>query len=372
MATRITPYAQEHVEQMLQFNQRVRAGGMQSQFPAQPTSDWLPPVPGRRIFQDYYVALDDSSTVRGAYILKHQDFKLGDQVISIGDFQLPISEGAVNRTYASVATTLLLDCQRKQPLLDGLGIGGHNEAVARLVKAAGWSFATVPFFFKVIYPFQFFRKTTFLRRSAAKRLVLDMAAFSGLGCLALKICHSLKNRNLDRSQAVTVRQIDAFGPWADELWEACRNNYPYIAVRDQATLDILYPREKAKFIRLQVLDGSRLLGWAVMLDTQMTKHKHFGAMRLGSVVDALAAPQDAGAVVAAATRLLQQRGVDLVVSNFSHRDWGAGFDAAGYLRGPSNFLHATSRPLSKLLAERQIDIGDMHLNRGDGDGPINL
>jgi hypothetical protein len=372
MPIKIAAYTESHVEQVLRFNARLRAGGMNSQFPPRAVSDWLPHVPGRRLFQDYYVAADETGVVRGAYILKHQDFQVAGRVISIGDFQLPISEGAVNPAFVNVATMLLFDCQHRQPLFYGLGIGGYDEPVARFGKAAGSTFSTVPFFFKVIHPVRFLRQITHLRRSAMRRLVLDAMAFTGAGYVGFKAAHTLLDRRAARRHGVTVERVDEFGPWADELWQACKDAYPMIAVRDLETLRILYPREKEKFIRLKVRQGDHLIGWAVLLNTQMTDHKHFGAMRLGAFVDSLAAPADAATVVSAATACLEPQGVDLIVSNQSHRQWRAAFNAAGYLRGPSTFLLATSRALTTLLTEQNIANDDIYMTRGDGDGPIHL
>jgi len=110
----------------------------------------------------------------------------------------------------------------------------------------------------------------------------------------------------------------------------------------------------------------------VMLDTRMERHKQFGAMRVGSIVDCMARPEDAGEVMAAAADVLLGRGTDIIVSNQLHHAWGKALKRAGFLSGPTNFLFAVSKPLASLL--QPVDAGqiDMHMNRGDGDGPINL
>ena len=144
------------------------------------------------------------------------------------------------------------------------------------------------------------------------------------------------------------------------------------AVRDMETLQILYPRDDARFVRLRIRRGAETIGWAVLLNNRWWNHKHFGRMRLGSIADVLAAPADAAEVVRCATRFLQQRGVDLIVSNQSHAAWRRAFRKSGYLRGPSNFNFASSKPLSGLLQSAGVQQEDMHWTRGDGDGPINL
>jgi hypothetical protein len=68
--------------------------------------------------------------------------------------------------------------------------------------------------------------------------------------------------------------------------------------------------------------------------------------------------------------MLEQRGVDLIVSNQLHRAWSAGLIEAGFRKGPSNYLLALS-PAFAAAAGSAAD-HEFHFNRGDGDGPIHL
>ena len=61
-----------------------------------------------------------------------------------------------------------------------------------------------------------------------------------------------------------------------------------------------------------------------------------------------------------------------MVSNQSHAAWRGGFRQAGFLAGPPHFLFASSPELTKLLRREGLENDDLHFNRGDGDGPINL
>jgi hypothetical protein len=77
-------------------------------------------------------------------------------------------------------------------------------------------------------------------------------------------------------------------------------------------------------------------------------------------------------VLAAAAAFLQARGVDLMVSNQSHAAWCDGMRRAGFLGGPSNVIFAASPELAALLRQENTQNQELHFNRGDGDGPINL
>jgi hypothetical protein len=104
----------------------------------------------------------------------------------------------------------------------------------------------------------------------------------------------------------------------------------------------------------------------------LKNHKQFGNMRLGSLVDCLSLKGHEAAVASLAADYLRQRGVDLIVSNQLHPDWGAGLRAAGLITGPSNFGLALSPPLARLAGCEADALPRWHFNRGDGDGPINL
>jgi hypothetical protein len=128
----------------------------------------------------------------------------------------------------------------------------------------------------------------------------------------------------------------------------------------------------SRFLCYKVTRGSAVIGWAVLLDTQMRDNKHFGNLRVGSIVDCLALPEQASGVVRAATRVLEAREVDIIVSNQSDAAWGAALKSAGFLQGPSNFRFAASRELAKILDPLPTTMGHIHLNWGDGDRPVTL
>ncbi len=371
MPIRITEYTEDMTDQVARLNERLRAGGATVQFSMSHVPTWLPKIAGRKLYQQYYLATDESATVRGAYILKHQEFFLAGQTLSIADLQLPISEGIVDESYRTVGVLLLLDALKKQPLLFGLGIGGYDEPLSRLLKASGWHLSAVAFFFSILRPFHFLRNIVHLRRSPLRRCLLDVLAFSALGWAAIKALQAVRYRR-PAPPATGVETVEEFSDWVDDLWQRCKAGYGMSAVRDGRTLRILYPKEEKKFIRLKIARQDNVVGWAVLLNTQLTGHRQFGNMRLGSIVDCFAAPEDAAYVIRAATAFLQQQGVDMMVSNQTHAAWCAAFDASGFMRGPSNFLFAASKGLKQQLDKAGVKNEEIHMNRGDGDGPINL
>ena len=98
----------------------------------------------------------------------------------------------------------------------------------------------------------------------------------------------------------------------------------------------------------------------------------FGHLRVGSIVDTLADPADAGEVVSAATRYLTGRGVDIVVSNQAHPAGAQGFAQNGYAVLPGKRLFAMSPQLQAALAPFDEVSNGLHLTNMDGHGPMAL
>ncbi len=69
------------------------------------------------------------------------------------------------------------------------------------------------------------------------------------------------------------------------------------------------------------------------MDSQLEDHKQFGNMRLGSIVDCLALCGCEGSAMAAASNVLEQRGVDLIVSNQHHQAYGTVLKSSDFLSG---------------------------------------
>src|SRR5262249_37034088 len=155
-----------------------------------------------------------------------------------------------------------------------------------------------------------------------------------------------------------------FGDWVDAIWEAARTEYTLTAIRDRNALEALYGGQAFReLIVLRMTRQGRDIGWATGLDSAMSGHRPFGNLRGGSIVDGFAAPDDAPAVIGAAASFLERRPVDLIVSNQSHRAWIDGLKSAGFLKGPSNFVLALSRPLAARIAPCEERWAEFHFNR---------
>ena len=365
----VTPYTEDLEAAVQSFNRRLHAKGETDwRFPESHRPQF-PKVEGRVPFQEFFLAVH-AGAVRGGYLLTHNQFALrGEEVAIACGPQFNMSEGLIDRNYAMVGVIQAQDALRRQPLMYALGMGGLDVPLTKLLVAMEWVAFPVPFYFRVLSSSHFFGNITYLRKDPRKRIAMDFLHYSGLGYLGVRVAQTRLRPIRNRHRRIVV---DSFGTWADEIWEKCRFQYSLVGMRNSSTLNVFYPPRESRVVRLRVSTDAHDIGWAVVLDSQMRGHRQFGNMRVGSIVDCLAAPEDAVHVVNCATEFLQQRGVDILVTNQASSDWCSALAANGYLKGPSNFILALSPQLVHRLLPLKHHAAHIHMNRGDGDGPIHL
>jgi hypothetical protein len=376
MTLRIVPYTAEYEDAVRAFNARMAAKYLDTAlystaFPTSHIPAWLPKRPGCDLYQEQFLAIDDESIVRGGYILKHQVYLLKGNPISLAAYQLPISEGVADRRFVNVAMSLYADALRREPYLFGLGGGGFHVPIIRFLLAADWQALLVPFWFRIVRPNVFLHNIAALRNSPLRRTACDLLEHSGLGWLAIRGIHGIIGK-YRHPAGVTCELVNEFSAWADDVWEECKGHYSLISIRNRQIVEILYPAGNERFKRLKVMRDGHIIGWAVLVNTRMSDHRQFGNMRVGTLVDCFAKPDDARDVTACARDFLVEEGADLLISNQAHQGWSQALKDCGFLEGPSNFPFLAAPKLAALLAPFQETAKGFHLNRGGGDGPIHL
>lgn len=359
----IQPYRAQHQTAVKAFNQRLRAatGDPDLVFYETSSPSWLPQVAGSPLFNQYFVAVEDDA-VRGAYALKYERFHLlGHGEYPVACYHHPLSEGIINRNYASIGSLLLRDALQRESTLYALGMGGLDRPLAKMLGVMRWHLYTVPFYFRVVNSFRFLRQMNVLRQAPWRRLLMDFAAFSGAGWAANSAAQALKQRQ--PASSFEIQKVNQFPESVDALWHELKGEYRLASVRDHPTLVRLYPSEDLDLTRLCISRQGKLIAWAVVGERR--KDTKFGSLRVGSILDCWAHPEHALAIVGAAAETLERQGMDLIVSNQSHSAWGEALRNCGFFQAPSNFIFATSRQHSTFLKR---DFSGAHITRANGDG----
>ena len=325
------------------------------------------------IFKNNFILIENETIVRAGYTLKCQWFKINNELLQIGYYYNPITAGLFNKKYNICALLLLNDAQKKYENLFCLGMGGYSKALPKLLKGLNWNLKMVPFFFKVCNPNSFLKNIKYSKNSKLKYFVNTLIVNSGLGWFGIKIFFlvlSLFHIKLKNKPYLDAKEIDTFDESLDVIWENAEKYSSFIAVRNSKYLKMLYSDKK--FIKLKFFHNNKIVGWSISLCTDLEKHKQFGQMKLGSIVDCLSLKGYETSIVQKTSKMLKDKKVDLIVSNQSHIFWRKAFKKNSFFRGPSNFVFASSKKLTNKLMIDATWKDYTHLTRGDGDGPINL
>jgi hypothetical protein len=373
MGIRIVPHSTELSAAVEAFNGRMRAGGSPWGLSPDPVPTWLPKRPGQHVWREWYAAVDETSAVRGGFVLKPQNWLVRGQMTMVTDWQGPVSEGSVDPRYAWLAVRLIREMVIQRPALYSWGHGGNEQPVLQILRKMGWLLHGTPFCLLVVKPSRFLRLNAYLRTSPPRRAALDFLAYTGAGSAGLRTLHALLRLRSVRRFGARAEPIAGFGAWADELWQRCKDRYTAIAVRDAVSMNALAPAGSwPPVTRLRVHRRGHTIGWALVMDTRMQDDARFGDLHVGSIVDCFADPRDAGEIVSAATDFIRRRGVDVIVSNQSHPEWIRGFAENGYLTLANRRFFVASPELKRILEPFAETAGGLHLTNMDGHGPHSL
>src|ERR1700730_13185938 len=268
MAIVIQPYRPEHEPAVADFNQRLRQAGEDENLVfyrwAQPR--WLPRTAESRSYNEFFVAVD-GGIVRGGYALKSQEFFFPDgEIRSIGYYHHPLSEGIVNKAHAMVGALLLRDAMQRAPVLYCLGMGGDDRPLPQMLGRLGWGHCPVPFFFRLVNPSRFLRNMQTLRSPSWRKVLMDLAAYSGAGWAGSKLFQGYRALRAPRSSAAECCEVASFegadvAEGAQSLWEQARQTCSFTAMRDAEALRTLYPPAQTHLTRIVMRRDGATIGW---------------------------------------------------------------------------------------------------------------
>jgi hypothetical protein len=347
----------------------LRNGGLEPElaFPEEPKAEFQTEA-SAPIYQKFFLAVEGTE-VRGGYFLTYETWRINQTTETVCNYRLPISESLINCAYRGLGRTLVQHATKRNPFLYCLGMTNMRRPLPKMLRAENWWMKKTPFYFRFVRPSKVLRGLTYLRNKKTWRIAMD-AVDGKIGTALISGVHKL--RVSKPPTAIAIETVPDFGTWSDNIWQQTQNNYPVLAVRNQEILRIRYPAESVRFLRLVASLGSTVVGWAILLDTAMTGHRHFGDLRVGTIVDGLAISGMEQSVAHAASQTLEERGVDLIVSNQSHGNWQSALTRCGFFRGPSNRIFAVSPALAQRLHPVESQFPFYHFTRGDAAGPIHL
>jgi hypothetical protein len=359
------------------LNSRLKAGGRQDEMPLDPAlpgeAQYRPK--GFPLYRQMLIA-EDGEEIRAAMMLCHHNIYINNEKLEFCWTKLPLSEGIIDVKYSLAIIQLMKKALDYQPFLMGLGAGNPDSEGHRFFVKLKWRYQSIPFFFypvkvgKVLRGLRYFKDNSMLHYGAL------LGAYSGAGAglsHMLNLRRKLSTRKIGGLSLHEVSQVGCFDDWADRIFASSIDDYP-VAIRSDATsLNIVYPPNDHRYIRLRVRKkGTKQdAGWIVLANKQMKNNHYFGDLNVGTLVDGFGRSEDISLLVTAGLNHLIETGVDLIVANYSHLAWIEACRSAGMFGGPSNFQIFVS-PNGTPLLKDGFPLHRIHLARGHSDGMDNL
>jgi hypothetical protein len=316
--------------------------------------------------------VQDEGAVRGGFLLAAFPAGFGDGRDTVAlNAREPLSEALIDSKYALLGLRILKFMERRGPHLFALGMGSESRPFPRLLKGAQWDLRQVPFLFRVVRARRFLLQLRMLRTSRARRTLAAAAAFTGLGKAGLAALQYRAGVSALSPGGLALDPVREWDGWVDDLWAECRPACSFSVARDLRTVRELYPLDDRHRGYVLRRDG-RPVGWMSARLSRLRGHKFFGDLQVATLMDGVALPGVQRGCVTLVSRALARAGADLLVTNQSHVEWVAAFQAAGYLKGPSNYILALSKQLAAEIASQPGGFGRMHFTRGDSDGRAHL
>jgi hypothetical protein len=368
----------DDIPAVARFNHRLREGGRGEEqitlHPSLPGEAQYRPA-GFPVYRQMMIA-EDGREVRAAVMLYHNSVFIHGRKREFCWLDMPISEGIIDRRYSLAIVLLLKAVSRYEPFLMSTGAGPEDKDSFRLLSKLDWKHHAVPFFFypvkvtKVLLGMSYFKKHAKLRYGAL------LGAYSGAGA-ALSGLLALRRRGATGLSGYEYSVEEAFDDWADRIFEDCLPDYGVAMRSDATTMNILHPPDKPSLTRLRVRrkgakrGAGRDAGWILVASKQMRNNRHFGDLKVGTLVDGFGRAADAPALVAVGINHLAETGADIIVANFSHAAWMEACRRTGMFAGPDNYYHFVS-PGGSPLFEDTCPSGAIHMTRGHSDGMWSL
>jgi hypothetical protein len=365
------------IDAVVRLNSRLKAGGRQDEMPLDPAlpGEQLYRPEGFPLFRRMLIA-EDGQEVRAAMMLCHHNIYINGEKLDFCWTKMPLSEGIVDVKYSLAIIQLMKKALDYQPFLMGLGAGNPDSEGYRFFVKLKWRYQSIPFYFypikvgKVLRGLRYFKNNPMLHYGAL------LGAYSGAGAglsQLLDVRRRVSTKKFGGLSTFEVSPVESFDDWADHIFESSIDDYP-VAIRSDATsLNIVYPPNDHRYIRLRVRrKGTKQdAGWIVLASKQMRNNHYFGDLNVGTLVDGFGRSECITLLVAAGIDHLIGTGVDIIVANYSHGAWIEACRSAGMFSGPSNFQIFVSPKGGPLLNE-SFPLDRIHLARGHSDGMDNL
>jgi hypothetical protein len=362
----IEVYGAEHEAEAAAFNRRMREGNAPTDFLL--VERMAPPAFRSGVTATQWVAVDEQGHVRGGVLSWDHQGTVGHIEQRVINLQSPLSEGIIDPAFFLVGSQIIKFFLRQTPYVYIVGMGAEDRPLPRVLKAMGWTVRPVPFFFRMLRPARCVRQLGPLRNSPWKRIAGAIAAATGAASIGAAVVHRATAPTRKAAAEYVAEEATSWGDWTADAWSSFVPSVTFSVLRNQDNLSFYYPFQRDHLKAWKLKRGAHVEGWFALAISTMKGSAYFGNLKVATLTDCVGSPDAIRAGCLLAVEQARREGADLFITNQSHVALQEACIGAGFRRGPSNYMLATS----KLLTQESDPPDSTYVTRRDGDGLINL
>ncbi len=352
---RLIEYNKSFNSSLESFNKRIRDSG--NVFPN--PEEWQY-YEGDLINQKFYVLIDQDKIISAICAIKNQIYLLKGNEINFQFIEYPISLSVVDSKYATDSIFLLKKITSASENMHGIGMGGLEEPLPKILRTLKFKTMLIPFF---SYPISIQR---FIELILRRKTGYDFKYLISIFCLfdfILKCFHSFKDKFFSKN--FHFEEFNEFADTDNALWDSISNDFDLIAIKNKQNLNALYNKTPHHLHKFKIFENGKYLGWAILKITKHSKNKYFNNCTTATIVDLLCNQTDYDLFLTIIKRISRINKADMVLVNSTFGKFNDRLKKSHFIPIPSNYGFAYKTNI-------EFSTSNAWLTRADGDGPINL
>ena len=308
------------------------------------------------INNDYFIVVENNKFIRAVVAIKNQQYLINGKEINFKDIQQPISESIIDKKFLIQNLVFFNKIINLSVNMHGLGMGGLNEPLPKILSKLKFNKYLIPFF---IFPISV-KKTLYiyLKRKKINFPLKILEILSPIDFFYKFLINFFQNK-------ITQEEFNLFDKKDDELWDKVKLNFDLISFKNKINLNLVYNSKRFDLLKIRIYKNKNYLGWIVLKITKHNNSNHFFDSKTCTIVDMLCEKIHYNILIKEIKKISLKYNCDVILVNSTYFDFNIKLKNNFFINFNSNFgfVYKTFET---------FNIHKSWITRGDGDGPINL